>query len=989
MTLYALILILMFFIVKSFIYYIYNAIIMVMSKKKSEIILPSKNDKKKDKGVKKAEQAKKPKQEKVKADKASKADKAEKSVQKSGKKGIYTSLAYRHRAKKDAEARRKAEDLASLPKEPVKRFFARLHPKRVFKWWFSWRGQKAILKFFAACFLLLIIFIGGLFLYYKKDLDEIRLDEMTISETVNTYLDRNGVVLWKDTGSEDYRLVVDGSEISDYMRWATVAIEDRNFYNHAGVDFLALIRATLSTLSGNGVQGGSTLTQQLIKQVYFSDEAASESRGGLARKIKELILSIELERMYDKEQIITMYLNQSPYGGRRNGVESAAQTYFGKSAKDLTLAESALLASIPNNPGVLNPYNTYGNEALLERQHKTLDVMAQMGYISQEDADAAKEVPILDTIKPEASQYSDMIAPHFVLEVRKQLEQKYGISTMRAGGWTITTTLDTRAQKIAEDAIWVGSGITYMNRSDNLALVSLDIETGQVIAMVGSIDFNNPTYGEQNVTVDSSIEPGSTIKPILDYAPLFMQREGINYGPGTILRDENIDSIYCAGYRGACSLANYSRTYAGDITIRRSLGNSLNIAAVKALYINGIENSLEIAHALGDKSYCADTEATYGLSIAIGSGCGVKMVEHANAYASLIRGGAYKDIAYVLEVKNSSGDVIESWQDAPATQVIDPQVAYLLVNILGDRGARPWNGNGFVVPGVWTGTKTGTTTTASSNVTKDSMMESFSTAISTFVWNGNHDGSGISSSTHEVAARTTGVYMERVHKEVYEPDGKWHYGDQPVMPAGIKTLKVNGVTDIWPSWYNAEKNSGVSKETLTFNRYNKLKASECTLPDYQIEIEATKIIDPVTKKETYKDIEPYNNEVSDTCDYVPPTVSIENSGGKFYATVTKGSEAITEYKLVVDGNEIAGAKVAGSGEITGYAVTGKEKKVSLSVTDKAGYVAVDSMELTPKEEEKPKEETKPKEEEKPAEEPKKEEASDDADASETETETES
>ena len=269
---------------------------------------------------------------------------------------LYSSLAYNYRAKKDANSRRRAEELAKLPKEPVKRFFARLHPKRVFKWWFSWRGQKAILKFFAACILIFIIFLGGLFLYYKKDLDEIRLDEMSISETVNTYLDRNGELLWKDTGNEDYRLVVDAEDIPESMYQATVAIEDRNFYNHSGVDFGAMIRAAFSTLSGHGVQGGSTLTQQLIKQVYFSDEAQSADRGGLTRKVKELILAVELEKMYSKDQILTMYLNQSPYGGRRNGVESAAQTYFGKHAKELTLAESALLASIPNNPGVFNPY---------------------------------------------------------------------------------------------------------------------------------------------------------------------------------------------------------------------------------------------------------------------------------------------------------------------------------------------------------------------------------------------------------------------------------------------------------------------------------------------------------------------------------------------------------------------------------------------------------------------------------------------------------
>ena len=874
------------------------------------------------------------------------ADKPEKKAKKtrSGKK-VYENFKAKRQARKEAEARRRAEDLATLPKEPVKRFFARLHPKRVFKWWFSWRGQKAILKFFGICFLLLVIFIGGLFLYYKKDLEEIRLNEMTISETVNTYLDRNGVVLWRDTGTEDYRLVVDQEDISEYMYQATVAIEDRNFYNHMGVDFFALIRAAFSTLSGSGVQGGSTLTQQLIKQVYFSDEAQSEDRGGLSRKIKELILSIELERMYTKDQIITMYLNQSPYGGRRNGVESAARTYFGKSAKDLTLAESALLAAIPNNPGVLNPYNVYGNEMLIARQHKVLDDMVTMNYITQEEADAAKEVAILDTIKPESSQYADMKAPHFVLEVRSQLEEKYGISTMRAGGWTITTTLDYRAQQIAEEAVGAGSGVAYVNQSDNIALVSLDVDTSQVIAMVGSVDFFNPTYGELNVTTDALIEPGSTIKPILDYAPLFMEREGINYSPGTILKDENINSVYCAGYTGRCSLANVTNQFYGDVTIRFSLGHSLNIAAVKALYINGIDNSLAVAHALGDKSYC-ENRSSYGLSIAIGSGCGVRMVEHANAYASLARGGSYKDVSYILEVKNSSGDVIESWTDSQPVRVVDEQVAYMLDSILSDRSARWFNNTGFVVPDVWTATKTGTTTTTNSSETKDSLMESYSTAISTFVWNGNHDGSGLTSSASTVAATVVGHYMERVHKEVYEPEGKWHYGDEPVKPDGIQTLTVNGKTDIWPSWFDKNKNSGVSKENMTFNRYNHLLATTCTQEAYKIEIEVTKTIDPMTGEDSISVPEPYNKDKNDTCNYTPPAVALSTSGHSVVAVITKGSENIAGYSLFVDGVEKTGISVAGNGVVNGYTLNGTESKLKFMVTDTAGYTAVRELTLS-------------------------------------------
>ncbi|MBQ3464704.1 penicillin-binding protein [Candidatus Saccharibacteria bacterium] len=890
-----------------------------MKKKKKEVILPS-------------------------------SKKSRKTSKKTAKKNmnLYSSLSYSYRTKKEANSRKRAEELAKLPKEPVKRFFARLHPKRVFKWWFSWRGQKAILKFIAACFLLGIIFIGGLFLYYKKDLDQIRLDEMTISETVNTYLDRNGVVLWKDTGTEDYRLVVEKDDISPYMYQATVAIEDKNFYNHIGVDFTALIRATISTLSGRGVQGGSTLTQQLIKQVYFSDEAQSANRGGLSRKIKELILAVELERMYSKEQIITMYLNQSPYGGRRNGVESAAKTYFGKTAKDLTLAESALLAAIPNNPGVLNPYNTYGNEMLIERQHKVLDDMVSMGYITREEADEAKEVAILDTIKPESSQYANMLAPHFVLEVRSQLEDKYGIQTMRAGGWTIKTTLDYRAQQIAEDAVEVGEGYSYLNNSDNIALVSLDVETSQVIAMVGSVDFYNTTYGELNVTTDALIEPGSSIKPILDYSPLFMQRDGINYGPGTVLKDENIDRIYCAGYSGNCALRNASRMFYGNVTIRYSLGNSLNIAAVKALYINGIENSLEIAHALGDKSYCEGRD-NYGLSIAIGSGCNVRMVEHANAYASLARGGTYKDISYILEVKNSSGEVIETWTDSEGTRVVDEQVAYMVTDILGDRTARYWNNEGFVVPDVWTGTKTGTTTTADASETKDSLFESFSTAISTFVWNGNHDGSAVSSNTHDIARFTAGAYMERVHKEVYEPEGKWNYGDRPVRPAGIQTLTVNGKTDIWPSWFNSAKNSGVAKETLTFNRYNHLLAASCTPEEYKIEVEATKITDPMTGDDVITVPEPYNRETSDTCDYEPPRLSLSTSGNRIIATIKKGTYSISGYTLYINGTEKSGISVGADGTVLGYTLTGKESSVKLMISDSAGYTAVSEITLTPTE----------------------------------------
>ncbi len=838
--------------------------------------------------------------------------------------------------------------LRPLPKEQPARFFAHFRWERIKAYWFSKAGLKRIGKVFAACVLLGIIGVGALFVYYKNQLKEIELNNLSISETVNTYLDRNGVVLWEDKGDADYRLVVEEDEIATYARQATVAIEDKSFYNHPGVDISALIRATLSTISGHGVQGGSTLTQQLIKQIYFSDEAASENRGGIARKIKELILSIELEKMYSKEQIITMYLNESPYGGRRNGIESAAQTYFGKNAKDLNLAESALLAAIPNNPAVLNPYNEAGNEALIARQQKVLDDMVDMGYISQEEADEAKAVPILDQILPESSQYDNIKAPHFVMEVKKQLEEKYGFQTMRTGGYTITTTLDYRAQEMAEAAIAEGREMLYTNGSDNLALASVDTESAQVIAMVGSVDWNTPIYGEVNAAV-SNLEPGSTIKPILDYAPLFSLNGDVVYGPGSILTDENIDSLYCAGYTGTCALRNFTGQFYGNIPIRESLGNSLNIAAVKALAIVGIDQALPIAQGLGDLSYCADNTSA-GLSMAIGSGCTVKPVEHANAYASFARGGLYKELAYVLEMKDRDGKVVERWEDKAGERVIDEQVAYEISSILSDASARQrvfgasGSAPGFVISGVWTGTKTGTSTTSNSAVAKDLWMASYSTAISTVVWNGNHDGSGLSSSVNNITRTVINSYMSNVHHNLYAGEGKWQSGDEPVKPAGIQTLTVNGRSDIWPSWYNS-KNSGVKSEKVAFNKSNGLRASDCTPQSVRVEVEVTTTIDPISKKEVRHVPDGYKYDEYDTCEVTDPSININHTVKKspsgqitnssVLISLTEGSYELVSYRLTVDGELVASGKISGN-TISYDDLTGDESSLTIVVTDEAG-----------------------------------------------------
>jgi len=881
------------------------------------------------------------------------ADKEARKPRSSKKNGmsLYSNLAYKRRVKQDQRARKKAEELAKLPKNPFLRFFARLRPDRFFKWWFSKENQIRLLKIFIALVLIIIIAIGGLFLYFKKDLAEIDPEELAnrVQDTVNVYLDRNGEVLWEDKGNGDYRLVVDGADISTYMRQATVAAEDRNFYNHIGVDFGALVRAAFMTLTGKQVQGGSTLTQQLIKQVYFSDEAQDRGLSGVPRKIKEAILAIEVEKMYDKEQIITLYLNQSPYGGRRNGVESAAQTYFKKSAKDLDLAESSLLAAIPNNPARFNPYNTTFNQDLIARQKYILDAMVDMGYITSEQANEAKAVDILAKVQPEADQYVGIKAPWFVLEVKSQLEAKYGIKTMREGGFTIKTTLDYRAQQIAEQAVADGATIFSRNNSDNATLVSVDVETSQVIAMVGSYDWNKQGYGQVNAAT-SLLEPASSIKPILDYTPLFIQRDGINYAPGTVLRDENIDSLYCNGNVGRCKLRNASGAFYGDTTIRSALAGSLNIPAVKALYINGIENSLDIAHKLGDVSYCANGE-TAGLSMAIGGGCAVRPVEHANAYASLARGGVYKDLAYVLEIKNATGDVIESWTDSEGTRVVDEQVAYMVTDILSDVNSRRftfgglYNRAGFYSNKTWFAAKTGTTDNGASKA-KDSWLLSYSPVVATAIWNGNHDGRALSNGGHDVAFKISASYIDRVHAEVYGADGKWKSGDKIQEPSGMQHMSVNGKNDIWPSWYNKSKSSGITNETMTFDSISKKKATDCTPAETRIEVTVSKIIDPMTKKEHFY-AGGYDTENEDDvhqCGDAKPSISIGNpQNGKVDITFKNGRYKLQNYTVTIDGKNMSG-ELSGATETKVFDCGEGAKNISVKVTDAAGYTASASKE---------------------------------------------
>ena len=854
---------------------------------------------------------------------------------KSRKHSVYANLAHKRKTKKDAASRKRAEYLATLPKHPVKRFFYRLHPKRVFKFWFSKRGFLLGLKIFGVAVLLGVLFVGGLFAYFRKDLDQIRPEELAkrVQTTVSKYYDRNGVLLWEDKGSDNYKLVVKSEELSKYLKDATVAIEDRDFYKHNGVSPSGIIRAAINNTSSNTVQGGSTLTQQLVKQVFFTDEAGERGLAGIPRKIKEAILAIEVERMYDKDQILTLYLNESPYGGRRNGAESAAQTYFGKSAKDLTLPEAALLAAIPQNPSVYNPYNVAGHPGLIDRQHTVLDYMAREGFVTQKEADEAKKVAIIDSLRPETDQFADIKAPHFVLAVRSQLQQELGAATVGKGGLTIKTTLDVRVQEKLEAEMnsFFASGIPESNGISNGAATVEDTQTGQIIALLGSRDFRYPGFGQDNAST-AFIQPGSTVKPLV-FAKLFEDKGSgqRNYGSGTILKDERIDNIY--GTR----LNNWDNRFMGDLTIRRGLSLSRNIPAVKAMYINGVDESLAMIHDLGAKSYCTqEAAAGVGLSSAIG-GCGVKQIDLVNAYSTLGRSGTYKPSTMVLEVKNSSNETIKKWKDE-GKQVLDPQVAYILADILSDPDARAsLHGRfplGLYVDGVQTAGKTGTSDKDSKP--KDLWIMNYSPTLTMGLWLGNSDTSTIRTSNSVLGGRVVSNVLSYAYKDIYAAEGKWKAGDWFERPEGIQQQG----RELYPSWWN--KNQGQTKQKLTFDRVSKFKATDCTPAAAKIEIEVLRSIDPVTKREVFIAPDGYDASKDDDkhgCDDPKPSASINgyssSGGGTVSFTAGQGKFALQSIEVLVDGKSIGSVSGSASSAVVGSLSSGA--KITIVVTDEGYY----------------------------------------------------
>ncbi|MFH1089716.1 MAG: transglycosylase domain-containing protein [Candidatus Uhrbacteria bacterium] len=596
------------------------------------------------------------------------------------------------------------------------------------------------------------IFILAAFAFISRDLpDPNSLSDRSISQSTKIY-DRTGEhLLYEIHGDENRTLVklasyfceneagsleLDPNGIPLIALQATIAAEDRGFCSHYGFSIKGYLRAFVNNLLGKS-GGGSTLTQQLVKNAILTNEHK------ISRKIKELILSIEIERRYSKDEILQIYFNEVPYGSTNYGIESAAQHYFKKSVKDITLSEAAILAALPQRPSAL----LNDPELLLARRDWILDSMFDEGFITEEQKNTAKAEVI--NVQNEITN-SGIEAPHFVFYVRQLLEEQLNLDPrlVEEGGLKVITTLDYDKQKMAEEEVTKGvddRGEKY--GFNNAALVAEDPKTGQILAMVGSKDyFDDDIDGQVNIAT-SLRQPGSSFKPIV-YTAGFIK----GYTPNTILWDVKTD--FGNGY----SPNDYDLKERGPLTIRQALQGSLNIPAVKMVYLVGVENALKFAESLGYNSFT--DRSRFGLAIVLG-GAEVKLLEHVGAYSVLANEGLKQESTAILKVEEPGGNVLYEWKEDEGKKIIEPNFTRMISNVLSDNASRIYvfgEGNYLHFDNRPVAAKTGTT-----NDYNDAWTMGYTPSLVTGVWVGNSDGSDMSRGADGsiIAAPIWNAFMQR------------------------------------------------------------------------------------------------------------------------------------------------------------------------------------------------------------------------------------
>ncbi len=704
------------------------------------------------------------------------------------------------------------------------RFFGSFTSPNNFKrYWLNADGAKRAGKIAAGGFAFILL----VFLYFAKDLPSPGKINARIGSQNTEFFDRTGQTKIFEIHGDKNRKVIEFSDMPQSLKDATISIEDRNFYKHGGFSVLGILRAAFVDVfnrAGGSLQGGSTITQQYVKNALL--ETTDQS---VTRKMKELILSIEIESLYKKDDILKLYLNEIPYGNQAYGIEAACRTYFPQDIKgdkctpNLTVSQSALLAAIPNAPTYFSPYGQH-KDSLVERQHLILDRMTDQKYLTKAEADKAKVDTDFSTIGLAATPQTLTAVspyPHFAYYAQEYLENKYGAGAVDNGGLKVITTLDVKKQQLAQGAIDnPRTGISAVRRSggSNVAMVSADPKTGQVLAMIGSYDYNDKKYGAYNVAL-ANRQPGSSFKPFV-YATALKG----NWGAGSTIYDVKTD------FGGGYTPKNYSGRNYGIQSVRTALDGSLNIPAVKMLYIAGVSSSIQTAHNLGITTL-NQPAGDYGLSLVLGSG-EVKLNDMVNAYSSFANGGMHYQPIPVLKVTDPRNKVIEDNSKPQGKRVLDAQIAYIMSNVLSDDRSRQYifgANNPLHINGRNVGAKTGTT-----EYYNDAWTMGFSPDLVTGVWAGNNDNKPMTSEAVDIAAPIWHDYMVKALAD-YPADSAFP------TASGIQTLTLDGDTgtavtaatknkrtDIFPSWYKVQEAGSV--KTAQVDKISGKLATPCTPP---------------------------------------------------------------------------------------------------------------------------------------------------------------
>lgn len=614
--------------------------------------------------------------------------------------------------------------------------------------------SKLAFAFFAGVVIFVIV-LTFLFVWYGRNLPEPgQLTERDMKLSTKIY-DRNKKLLYA-VYSDENRTYVPLDKIPLALQDATVSIEDKTFYQHGGIDPFGYLRIVKNFITKGQITGGSGITQQLVKNVFFSSERT------IKRKIKEFIMSKLVEKKYSKKQILEMYLNEAPYGGTAWGVQAASQQYFGKDVSKLNLLESAILAGLPQSPSYYSPYGVYP-KAYVGRTEDVLRRMREDGKITQAQYDQTMK----DLKKLKFESFSPKFkAPHFVMYVKSLLEDQFGAATVESGGLSVYTTLDLSlqddAQKIVKDEVDKQKNL----KVGNGAAVILDAKNREILAMIGSKDYFAKDY-DGNVNVNLSLrQPGSSIKP-LTYAQLLAK----GYTASSILMD--LKTHFPVDGQADYVPQNYLGNFRGMMQLRFALGNSQNIPAVKAMGIVGLKNFLTTADNLGLHNLAPTSEnlSKYGLALTLGGG-EVRPLDLINAFAVFPDKGNYKSPIAIDKVVDATGKtVFQNQENRVGKRVFSEEVSYIISHILSDDIARKdvfGAGSYLVIPGHTVAVKTGTTDNK-----KDNWTIGFTPSYVAGVWVGNNDGSAMSPYVESGASGSSIIWnriMSRILKNVKNED---------------------------------------------------------------------------------------------------------------------------------------------------------------------------------------------------------------------------